>query len=101
MQTAITLTDEYDSHSETNLVLYNHKEISWNRYHLFVALGLGGGLVAGLFGFLLTIIAWFGANEHFTAMHTLGTLLIVVTIPLLILGSHGLDGLERIKKEHH
>jgi len=94
METTIALTNKQ------NIALYNNQEPMWNRYHLFAGIGLGGGFIAGCFGLLLTVIAWFGATESYSAMHTFGTLLVVITIPLFILGAHSLDTLDRVTKEH-
>lgn len=59
-----------------------------------VVFGLGGGLLAPLAGSLLTIVSWF---THPAALRYLATALFVVTLPLLILGAHCLDLLDKDK----
>jgi hypothetical protein len=54
--------------------------------------GLGFGIVAPIVGMLLTIIAWFTGSEwHGLHLHRTGTVLFVLTIPLLAFGAHCLD----------
>jgi hypothetical protein len=54
--------------------------------------GLSLGIVAPVVGSLLTAIAWFTGSEwHGLHLHRTGTVLFVLTIPLLIFGAHCLD----------
>ena len=60
------------------------------------AVGLAGGLTTGMVGAFLTFTSWFtwaGTLQHYE--HALGTALFFVTIPLLALGAHCLDLIER------
>ena len=62
-------------------------------------LGLAGGLLAGVVGFLLTGMAWLLGNE--VAASSVGqsaTWLIITMIPLMAFGAHCLDKIEWIKK---
>lgn len=62
-------------------------------------IGLVGGLTTGLVGTLLTFTSWFtwaGTLQHYE--HLLGTALFFVTIPLLVLGAHCLDLIEKRKQ---
>ena len=54
--------------------------------------GLGGGTVAGISGSLFTLASWFVANE-FTKhwLSTIGSSLLLLTIPLIILSGYCLD----------
>ena len=58
--------------------------------------GLVGGVVAGLFGAVLTVASWFvinaGARHLFS---TTGTVLLFLTIPLLIFSGYCLDWMEK------
>jgi hypothetical protein len=58
--------------------------------------GLVGGVVAGLFGAVLTAASWFvinvGARHLFS---TTGTALLILTIPLLIFSGYCLDWMEK------
>jgi len=65
---------------------------------LGAVLGLMGGLLAALFGSLFTLVSWFSANE--VARHSIsnmGTTLLFLTIPLLILGGYCMDRLDKDK----
>ena len=58
--------------------------------------GLSGGLIAPIFAVLLTVISWFtDPMWHGLALHTAGTSLFVATLPLLVLGAHCLDLLDK------
>ncbi|GEM_PF-5370302 len=77
METIIALTSERG-------IDYSNHERTWSRYHLFAGIGFGAGFITGFFGLVLTVIAWFGATDSYSAMYTFGTLLIVVTIHFFI-----------------
>ena len=69
---------------------------TWDWSSLGAIAGLAGGLVAVLFGSVLTAISWLtGTGSH---VQTLGTVLLFLTIPLLVFGAQCLDLIER-KKE--
>lgn len=54
--------------------------------------GLSLGIIAPVVGALLTVITWFTGSEwHGLHLHRTGTVLFVLTIPLLIFGAHCLD----------
>ncbi len=55
-------------------------------------LGLGGGIILPLIGFVLLVI---GRFDHDGNLHLIGTLLLLTTIPLLIFGAYCLDMLEK------
>lgn len=58
--------------------------------------GLAGGVIVVLFGSALTVISWFtGTGAH---IQTVGTVLLFLTIPLLILGAECLDLIEKEKE---
>lgn len=60
--------------------------------------GLSGGVITALMGSLLTAITWFtGTGAGSSYLHTLGTILLFLTIPLLVFGAHCLDLSERRK----
>ena len=54
--------------------------------------GLAGGTLAALLGSTLTAVSWFAEVD--SIVKTLGTVLLVFTIPLLICGAHCLDLME-------
>ena len=58
--------------------------------------GLAGGIIVALIGSVLTAITWFsGTGAGISYIHILGTILLFMTIPLLIIGAHCLDLTER------
>jgi hypothetical protein len=60
------------------------------------AFGLFGGLVAPILGSILTIFSWFTNSAwHGLSFRNVSTLLFVLAIPLLILGAHCLDLLDK------
>lgn len=61
-------------------------------------LGLGGGLIAPILGSIITVISWFvDPAWHGISLHGSGTTLFALTLPLLILGAHCLDLLDKEK----
>jgi hypothetical protein len=64
--------------------------------------GLLGGLSAPIFGSLFTMVSWFGdPSWHGLHLRTAGTVMFAVAIPLLAVGAHCLDLLEKEKKRRH
>jgi hypothetical protein len=58
--------------------------------------GLVGGVVAGFFGAVLTAASWFAINAGARRLFsTTGTVLLLLTIPLLIFGGYCLDWMEK------
>lgn len=58
--------------------------------------GLVGGVVAGLFGAVLTAASWFVINAGARHMFSnTGTVLLILTIPLMIFGGYCLDWVEK------
>ncbi|HLN98968.1 MAG TPA: hypothetical protein VK208_10950 [Pyrinomonadaceae bacterium] len=57
----------------------------------------GGGIIAALIGSILTAVTWvIGAQMH-PWVRGLGTALLILTIPLLILAGYCMDWMERDK----
>ena len=62
--------------------------------------GLVGGIIAPALGSALTAISWFtGAKWGGFHVQRTGAILLFLTIPLLLLGAHCLDLLDRERKE--
>lgn len=62
--------------------------------------GFCGGVLAAIFGSLITLAAWFdGSERHGVALHRYGTVLLFLTIPLLIFGAHCLDLMDKADEE--
>jgi hypothetical protein len=58
--------------------------------------GLAGGIGVAILGSILTALSWFtDAGSHLEKV--LGTVLLVLTIPLLIIGAQCLDSLDKKK----
>lgn len=67
---------------------------------LGAVLGLSGGLITALTGSLLTAASWVTPTEGLVSIErTLGTILLVLTIPLLVFGAHCLDLREAAPKQ--
>jgi hypothetical protein len=66
----------------------------WTLYSVGAICGLSGGFITCLLGSLLTALAWLssGSQGHEA---TAGTALLAMTIPLLVLGAHCLDLVDR------
>lgn len=65
-------------------------------------IGLLGGLMAPIIGSVVSVISWFTDPAwHGLSLHLVATSLFFITFPLLILGAHCLDLLEKEKKRKH
>lgn len=74
------------------------KQQAWDWRILGAIAGLSGGIIAALIGSLLTASAWLtGTGGIGSYVQTLGTIFLLMTIPLLIFGAHCLDLKERQK----
>jgi hypothetical protein len=80
-------------------VEYRTQSCSWG-WPLFGALiGLFGGTVAAILGSVFTVVSWItNAEVNGVFMQSLGTDFFLLTIPLLVLGAHCLDVVEKGKK---
>jgi hypothetical protein len=74
----------------------------WIEYHTHdwcsfgAVAGLAGGIGAAFIGSILTALAWFtGTGSHLEKV--IGTVLLVSTIPLLVIGAQCLDSLDKKK----
>lgn len=59
----------------------------------------GGGMLAGLFGALLTASTWVLGGEQHPWLRATGTALLIATIPLVIFAGYCLDWMEREPKQ--
>ena len=65
---------------------------SWTWKSAGGVFALCGGIIAPIVGSILTAIAWFtGPVWHGLSLHRYGTVLLLLTIPLLLFGAHCLD----------
>lgn len=74
-------------------------KVTTKRWAFSAGACLAGGVLAGIFGSLLTSLSWIIGAEVHPWVRAVGTVLLILTIPLLILAGHCLDGLERATKE--
>ena len=73
-------------------------DLSWKSS--VAALGLCTGFIAAILGSIVTVISWFRDPVwHHVALHQAGTTLFVLTLPLLLLGAHCLDLIDKDKAE--
>jgi hypothetical protein len=68
---------------------------SWDWRSIGAACSLSTGIIVLLLGSLLTVISWVLRAESGSAVKSVGTILLVLAIPLLICGAHCLDLMER------
>lgn len=72
---------------------------TWNWKSGAAAFGLGAGFIAPVCASIATVVSWFTDPVwHHVSLHQAGTTLFFVTLPLLILGAHCLDLIDRDKK---
>jgi len=68
----------------------------WTWQAICAVVGLAGGIVSALFGVVFTALSWLPIPRDAAAhLHSLGTIVFCLTIPLLIFGGYCLDRLER------
>lgn len=71
---------------------------TWKSYGALA--GLFAGLTAPVFGSLFTMVSWVSNRSwHGMSMHGVGTAMFALGIPLLVLGAHCLDLLEKEKNQ--
>ncbi|MBC7909159.1 MAG: hypothetical protein H7Y30_01580 [Pyrinomonadaceae bacterium] len=79
-------------------VVAEFKDHGWSWCAIGAVFGLVGGIMAALIGSLLTASTWLTGTQGFGSYtQTVGTVLLVLTIPLLIFGAHCLDLMESRK----
>jgi hypothetical protein len=72
------------------------KSLGWTWQAMGAVVGLAGGLVTIVFGSVFSIISWFTKSKSIGSfLGKYGTTLFLLAIPLLILGAHCLDLLDR------
>lgn len=77
---------------------YRTQSNCWGWRSFGALVGLLGGIVAALLGSVFTAISWItGVEGNGAYMQELGTAFLVLTIPLLVLGAHCLDLVEKGK----
>lgn len=69
----------------------------WDWCALGAVFGLSAGVIAVTIGSLLTVASWLQSEAGGSYTKIIGTVLLVLTIPLLIFGAHCLDLMERRK----
>ncbi|PWT88921.1 MAG: hypothetical protein C5B55_12250 [Blastocatellia bacterium] len=81
-----------EHHSATGSLIDEFKNRGWNWKTCGGAFGLGGGIIAPLFGAVLTAIAWLtGPQWHGLPLQRVGAVLLFLTVPLLLFGAHCMD----------
>jgi hypothetical protein len=71
------------------------REHGWTWKSTGACVGLIGGFIAPLVGLALTALAWFVGDWHGFHFGRSGTILFLLTLPLLIFGAHCLDLLDK------
>lgn len=79
---------------------YRTQAFCWGWRSFGALVGLLGGIFAALLGSVFTALSWIiEANGNGAYMQKLGTIFLVLTIPLLVLGAHCLDLVEKGKRK--
>jgi len=79
-----------------HLVMEQISVHGWSWRSAGAVFGFCVGIFSGFAGSILTAIAWFtGPSWHGYFIHRYGTVLFVLTIPLLIFGAHCLDLMDK------
>ncbi|MBA2646150.1 MAG: hypothetical protein H0U81_05050 [Pyrinomonadaceae bacterium] len=68
------------------------RKAGWTWHGIGAVFGFAGGFISLIFGATFTVISWLtGAGSGGAFLQRFGTILFLLTIPLLILGAHCLD----------
>jgi CHASE2 domain-containing sensor protein len=90
------MLDNLNSNGGDRRPLLTAAKTGWTWCWIGAACGLGGGIACILLGSVLTAMTWFAAlGSHGPLLHKLGTILLVLTIPLFIFGAQCLDMAEQ------
>ena len=92
MTSAFAVRDNYLPSDRLRAALREH---GWTWKGTGACVGLLGGLIAPLLGLALSALAWFIGDWHGLHLGRGGTILLMLTIPLLIFGAHCLDLLDK------
>lgn len=96
MKMAHTETTEAETKESETTLEYRTQGFCWGWRSFGALVGLLGGIVAALIGSVFTAISWItGVEGNGAYMQTLGTVFLFLTIPLLVLGAHCLDVVEK------
>jgi hypothetical protein len=98
-----TLNQDKESLRELKETQFRLKELyiwtrrgRWTWQAVGAMLGLGGGVLAAAVGTLLSAVAWVrGGETGGLSLHGVGSILLLSMIPLLIIGAHCLDLLDK------
>jgi hypothetical protein len=101
-----TIIENLDSRNEAvdgqRELIDDIKFHGWTWKVMSATFGLAGGFTAAVFGSALTAITWLTgyAAGYGLYLHRTGTLLLVLTMPLLIFGAHCLDLQDSTSKQN-
>lgn len=95
-----TMVLEPVSHPKVDAIAETLRERGWSCAGCGAICGLVGGIAAPALGSVLTAISWLtGATWGGFHVQRAGTILLFLTVPLLLLGAHCLDLLDRELKD--
>jgi hypothetical protein len=91
-----SLAELKDSETRLKELYVWSRRRGWAWQAVVTVFGLGGGILAATIGSLLSAVAWMrGEETGGLSLHGVGSVLLLSTIPLLILGAHCLDLLDK------
>jgi hypothetical protein len=67
----------------------------WTRQSIGAICGLSFGMITCLVGCVMTALAWVSSDSESVYLGRVGTILLFLTIPSLVIGAHCLDLAER------
>jgi hypothetical protein len=88
---------EYRTHFAEQKTTDSQPVYAWGWREVGAVCGLATGIIAVIFGSLLTALSWMSHAAGAAYLKLVGTVLLVLTIPLLICGAHCLDLMEQQK----
>jgi hypothetical protein len=93
MSTALKVVETRERKDQLREVAAAAKLHGWTLRAVLGLAGLSSGLIAAMFGSVMTAVSWAtgDAGGYGLSLHRYGTLLLLLTIPLLVAGAHLLD----------
>jgi hypothetical protein len=92
----VSLEESKESAARLKEIYVWSRHDGWTWQAAVAVAGLGGGVLSAAAGSLLSAVAWtMGDETGGLSLHGVGGILLLSTIPLLVLGAHCLDLLDR------
>ena len=96
MSVALRLAETRERKDQLRELTASARLHGWTLRSVMAIAGLAGGFLAVICGSIMTAISWIIGDA--ASLHRYGTLLLLLTIPLFIVGAHFLDLQETASK---